>query len=162
MHVIHLDPAGLDRSVAATLAELLQRRLVASIDLQLVLKHVHWNVRGPNFIAVHEMLDAHTEAVTAMTDEIAERIATLGGTPDGNAGHVVRRRSWADFPLGRADAMEQLAELDRVYDRVIVDTRLAIDETADLDPVTNDLLIEHVRKLELDQWLIRSFFDTAA
>ncbi len=62
-------------------AEILQERLHALIDLALTLKHVHWNVVGPNFIAVHQMLDPQVDAVRAMSDVLAERIATLGAFP---------------------------------------------------------------------------------
>jgi len=66
----------------AEVAGVLQQRLHSLNDLALTLKHVHWNVVGPNFIAVHEMLDPQVDAVRAMVDEIAERIATLGVPSD--------------------------------------------------------------------------------
>ena len=72
-------------------------------EAALVLKHAHWNVTGPNFIAVHEMLDPEVEAVLAQADETAERIATLGGTPDGRADAITRNRTWKPFDVdGRA------------------------------------------------------------
>lgn len=72
---------GLGKDNGDEVAGLLQGRLHALNDLQLVLKHVHWNVVGPNFIAVHEMLDPQTETVRGFADEVAERIATLGTSP---------------------------------------------------------------------------------
>lgn len=80
---------------------LLHDRLVATLDLQLTLKHIHWNVVGMNFIAVHEMLDPQVDAVRAMSDEIAERIATLGGVPKGTPQAIVDGRSWKDYELER-------------------------------------------------------------
>jgi starvation-inducible DNA-binding protein len=157
----HLVP-GMTESDSTRVIDLLSDRLVASIDLQLVLKHIHWNVTGPNFIAVHEMLDEHVGAVRGMTDDVAERVATLGGTPDGTAGSVVRRRSWDDYALGRADAMEHLRALDRVYEGVIADNRAAIETIAGIDPITEDLLIEHTRTLEMYQWFVRSFYEGTA
>ncbi len=148
---------GLDAGAAAKAAEVLADRLVGTIDLQLVLKHVHWNVMGREFISVHEMLDEQVEAVREMTDEIAERIATLGGTPNGNSGAVVANRTWEDYPLGRASVADHLVELDKVYSGVIEDHRVAIDQVGDLDLVTEDLLIGQTAKLELFQWFIRSF-----
>ena len=74
---------GMKSDTAEQTAALLQDRLNSLNDLALTLKHVHWNVVGPNFIAVHTMLDPQVEAVRAMVDETAERIATLGGSPVG-------------------------------------------------------------------------------
>ena len=158
----HRSVPGLEEAAAEKVVAVLEDRLVGTIDLQLVLKHIHWNVLGPNFIAVHEMLDEHVEAVRDMTDAIAERIATLGGTPNGNSGEVVRRRSWNDYQLGRADATEHLVALDRVYEGMIIDNRKAIEATADLDPLTEDLLIGQTRTLEMYQWFVRSFYERAA
>ena len=69
----------------ADVAAVLQQRLDALNDLALTLKHIHWNVVGPHFIAVHEMLDPQVDAVRLMVDAIAERIATLGVAPVGHA-----------------------------------------------------------------------------
>lgn len=65
---------GLTSDEAKSTVQTLQQRLVALLDLQLTLKHIHWNVVGPNFIGVHEMLDPQVDAVRGMTDTIAERI----------------------------------------------------------------------------------------
>jgi starvation-inducible DNA-binding protein len=97
---------GMKPDTAQTVIALLQDRLNALNDLALTLKHVHWNVVGPNFIAVHTMLDPQMEAVRAMVDETAERIATLGGSPSGTPGALVSRRGWDDYSIGRASTLE--------------------------------------------------------
>ena len=135
---------------------MLQDRLVATIDLQLTLKHIHWNVVGMNFIAVHEMLDPQVDAVRLQSDEIAERIATLGGEPKGTPGAVVSMRSWDDYGLDLAPTVRHLAALDDVYTGVITDHRVAVAEVSDVDPVTEDLLVGHLRDLELFQWFVRA------
>jgi len=85
---------GMSSADAGSIAELLQDRLHAYNDLHLTLKHIHWNVVGPNFIAVHEMLDPQVEAVRGFAGAVAERIATLGGSPQGTPGALVAQRSW--------------------------------------------------------------------
>ena len=141
---------------ASRTVELLQDRLVALLDLHLTLKHVHWNVTGPNFIAVHEMLDPQVVAVRAMSDAAAERIATCGGSPKGTPGAVVQGRSWNDYDLGRASTTDHLTKLDDVYRGVCDDHRSAIKELEDLDPVSEDLLTTQLGELELFAWFIRS------
>ena len=135
---------------------ILQDRLVALLDLHLTLKHVHWNVTGPNFIAIHEMLDPQVIAVRAMSDALAERIATCGGTPLGTPGAIVEGRTWDDYSIGRASTDEHLEELDRVYQGVIGDHRKAIDQLGDLDPVSEDLVTGQAGELELFGWFVRS------
>ena len=93
---------GMDRAAAAEVADLLQNRLVALIDLTLTLKHIHWNVVGPTFISVHEMLDPQYAGVSAMVDDVAERIATLGSEPNGLPGNLVARRQSARTRAGHA------------------------------------------------------------
>ena len=152
---------GLSLSTGRRTAEILQGRLHALNDLQLTLKHAHWNVVGPGFIGVHEMLDPQIELVRGMVDVVAERIATLGVSPAGTPGALVAARAWDDYTLGRASTLEHLAALDLVYDGVVTDHRAAIDATEDLDPVTQDILIDQVAQLELFQWFMRSFLTDA-
>ncbi|GAA1115128.1 MULTISPECIES: Dps family protein [Nesterenkonia] len=152
---------GLAQENGHEIAGLLQSRLYALNDLHLVLKHVHWNVVGPNFIAIHEMLDPQTEVVRGFADEVAERIATLGGSPSGLSGELVSKRHWEDYPLFKADGSTHLAELEKVYDGVIGDHRDVLNKVGELDPITEDLLIGQAKELELFQWFIRSHLDKA-
>jgi starvation-inducible DNA-binding protein len=141
---------GLSTQDSGRIIELLQMRLHALNDLHLTLKHVHWNVVGPHFIAVRDM-----------TDDIAERISTLGGEPDGTPGALVAARSWNDYSIGRAEAIEHLGALDLVYTNVIADHREAMRETEEADPVTQDILIEQLRGLELFQWFVRAHLESS-
>jgi starvation-inducible DNA-binding protein len=143
----------------AKTAKILQERLHALNDLQLTLKHVHWNVVGPHFIAVHEMIDPQVDAVRLMVDAIAERIATLGASPIGTPGALVKARSWDDYDLARASAIEHLGALDEVYQGVITAHRKAAEDTESLDPVTNDLLIGHLHELEQFHWFVRAHLE---
>ncbi|MCL1871079.1 MAG: DNA starvation/stationary phase protection protein [Promicromonosporaceae bacterium] len=145
----------------AKVAEILQERLHSLNDLQLTLKHIHWNVVGPHFIAVHEMLDPQVDAVRGMADAVAERIATLGVAPVGTPGALVAARTWDDYTLGRASAIEHLGALDEVYQGVIASHRQAAADTEQLDAVTNDLLIGHLHDLELFHWFVRAHLESS-
>ncbi|MGS0684832.1 Dps family protein [Nakamurella sp. GG22] len=146
----------------AEVAGVLQDRLNALNDLALTLKHIHWNVVGPHFIAVHQMLDPQVDAVRAMADEAAERIATLGAAPVGTPGALVKQRSWDDYSVGRDDAIAHLGALDLVYQGVIGDHREGADKVEESDPVTNDLLIGQLRQLELFHWFVRAHLESSS
>jgi starvation-inducible DNA-binding protein len=152
---------GMSGSDAAAVIDLLQDRLNALNDLALTLKHIHWNVTGPHFIAVHEMIDPQVDAVRLMVDAVAERIATLGGSPQGAPGALVKARGWDDYEIGRADAMDHLGALDVVYSGVISSHREAIAKTEEADPVTQDMLIGQAAALEQFQWFVRAHHETA-
>ena len=95
-------------------------------------------------------------------DETAERIATLGGSPDGTPGALASERTWDNYKLGRADAQEHLIALDHVYTGIITDHRKAAAATGSTDPVTEDMLIGHLHSLEQFHWFIRAHHETAA
>ena len=152
---------GMDPADAERVAEVLQERLVSLIDLHLTLKHIHWNVVGPNFIGVHEMLDEQVEAARAFTDDVAERIATLGHVPKGTPGYVAHHRTWDDYSIGRGLALEHLAALDEAYNGLIADHRKAVEEFEMLDPVSQGMLIGQVEKLEMYQWFVRAHLEDA-
>jgi starvation-inducible DNA-binding protein len=153
---------GLEIENGSETVSLLDDRLVALIDLGLTLKHIHWNVVGPLFIGVHEMLDPQYEAVSEMADETAERIALLGGVPMGTPGAVVERRSWDDYGLARATVPEHLGALEVVYRGLIADHRAAQARLAEIDPVSEDLIIGQLRKLEMFQWFVRAHLESAS
>lgn len=150
---------GMSESDAERVVELLQGRLDAANDLHLTLKHIHWNVVGPHFIAVHEMLDPQVDAVRGFADDLAERIATLGGSPCGTPGRLVQHRTWEEYSIGRATTQEHLGALDLVYQGVIESYRNGIKELEELDPVTQDMFIAQTNDLELFHWFIRAHLE---
>lgn len=152
---------GLSDKQGARLAEILQRQLSTYNDLHLTLKHIHWNVVGPSFIGVHEMIDPQVDTVRTFADDVAERIAALGASPQGTPGAIINDRDWDDYSVGRDTVQAHLAALDLVYNGVIEDIRKAIDETDDLDPVTQDLLIGQAGQLEKFQWFVRAHLESA-
>jgi starvation-inducible DNA-binding protein len=143
-------------------ANTLQSRLHALNDLQLTLKHAHWNVVGRDFIGVHEMLDPQIDEVRVDVDTLAERMATLGVSPVGTPGALVKSREWDDYSLGRASTIEHLAALDVVYDGIIKGHRDAIEEVGKLDPITEDILIGQTAGLEQFHWFIRAHLENSA
>lgn len=148
---------GLDEAASEKAIAILQNRLSQEQEAALVLKHAHWNVTGTNFIAVHEMLDPEVEAVLAQADETAERIATLGGTPDGRADAITRNRTWKQFDVeGRQSTEKYLEALIEYYDAFIADDRKAIAELDELDVVSSNIIQDHVQELEKFQWFMRN------
>ncbi|WP_428342844.1 Dps family protein [Mycobacterium sp.] len=152
---------GLTEQQGAKVADLLQKQLSTYNDLHLTLKHVHWNVVGPNFIGVHEMIDPQVDLVRGYADEVAERIATLGRSPQGTPGAILKDRTWDDYSVGRDTVQAHLAALDLVYNGVIEDTRKGIADTEKLDPITQDILIDHAAELEKFQWFVRAHLENA-
>ncbi len=143
-------------------AAALQQRLVALVDLSLTLKHIHWNVVGPNFIGVHKMLDPQHAGVQEMVDDLAERIATLGGVPSGLPGRLTQARTWDDYELERADAIAHLGALDMVYRGVIAGHREAISASGESDLVSQDLLVGQSGILERYHWFVRAHLEDRA
>ncbi len=152
---------GMSEKDGREVAELLQKQLSTYNDLHLTLKHVHWNVVGPNFIGVHEMIDPQVELVRGYADEVAERIAALGVSPQGTPGAIIKDRTWDDYSVGRDTVLSHLAALDLVYTGVNEDTRKAIHRLEDLDPVSQDMVIGHAGELEKFQWFVRAHLESA-
>src|ERR1700720_1665244 len=109
--------------------ELVNARLADAIDLQTQTKHAHWNVKGPNFIALHELFDKISDAVLEQIDEIAERITSLGGTAEGTVAVAAKRSKLKNYPLSITAGKDHLYYLSTqlsVYAKVV---RAAIDES---------------------------------
>src|SRR6185295_17326796 len=99
----------LPESARTKLVELLNARLADAIDLQTQCKQAHWNVKGPEFIALHKLFDEVNEAVEEYVDEIAERVVQLGGIAEGTVGIVAARTSLVDYPTRLTTGTEHVA-----------------------------------------------------
>src|SRR6187399_3522091 len=82
----------------AKVVELLNSRLADCIDLQTQAKQAHWNVKGPSFIALHELFDKVNEDVEGYVDDLAERVVQLGGVAEGTVRTVTKNTSLPAYP----------------------------------------------------------------
>ena len=134
------------------LNELINRRLADIIDLQMQLKQAHWNVKGPNFIGLHELFDKIAEEVEDYVDTIAERIVQLGGIAQGTVRSAAARSRLDEYPLTIADGSAHVEAVSKALSTFGREARVSIDEAKKLeDADTADLFTEVSRGI--DKWL---------
>jgi starvation-inducible DNA-binding protein len=132
--------------------DLLNARLADCIDLQTMCKQAHWNVKGPQFIALHKLFDEVNEDVEEYVDLLAERVVQLGGIAEATARVVAQRTTLLDYPLTIATGPEHVAALSDVLAQFGRTARMGIEEMNELeDEVSADILIEVTRGV--DKWL---------
>ena len=133
----------------------LQATLVELIDLSLIGKQLHWNIFGRPFKPLHEHLDELVESWRDLSDTVAERAVALGFAPDGRAATVSSESEIGAVDAGALDtdrATHQLAErLEDVTERI----RARMDRLGEIDLASQDVLIEVVRELEKQLWMLR-------
>ncbi|MCG6155071.1 Dps family protein [Rubinisphaera margarita] len=140
----------------AKVVETLQTRLVDLIDLSLQLKQAHWCVVGHNFRAVHLQLDEIIDDVRMGSDEVAERISTLGIAPDGRASTVAETSSLAKMEADFVSASHTVTIVADHLQTTINGLRESIELLGDLDPISEDLLIGITGGLEKHLWMVQS------
>src|SRR5579864_231659 len=142
----------LSESIRTKVAQLLNARLADAIDLQTQMKQAHWNVKGPSFIALHELFDKINEDVEDYVDLIAERVVQLGDIALGSARSVAQRSQLKEYPLGIAagrDHVEAVAIALATFGKA---ARAAIDASDELrDKDSADIFTEVSRGV--DKWL---------
>ena len=147
----------LPEKIRIQMESLLQDRLADSIDLAIQAKQAHWNVKGPNFIALHELFDKIAEESESYPDLIAERITQFGGVAEGTIQVAAARTSLPDYPLivttGR-EHVEALSHTLATYGELV---RSAINQAAELnDPATADIFTEISRGVDKNLWFIEA------
>jgi starvation-inducible DNA-binding protein len=143
-----------DRS--AVVVKDLQATLAELIDLALLGKQAHWNVVGPNFRSIHLQLDEIVDAARLSSDRIAERIATLGSSPEGRPAAVAATSKLPGFPDGLVHVEETVKHIDELIDTMAARMRERILRVGETDPVSQDALIEASDELEKQAWMLRA------
>lgn len=142
----------LPEGVRQQVAEILNERLAAAIDLAAQAKQAHWNVKGSQFIALHRLFDEVHAAATEYVDLLAERVVQLGGIADGTLQSAARRSDLTAYPPGIADGPDHVGALGRALAEFGAGIRRSIDETDNLgDRCSADICTEISRGI--DKWL---------
>jgi starvation-inducible DNA-binding protein len=142
----------LPESARTQLVDLCNARLADAIDLQTQCKQAHWNVKGPAFIALHELFDKVNEDVEEYVDLIAERAVQLGGVAEGTARSVAKRSTLPEYAAKGATGPAHVDALSSALAAFGKLARQAIDQSSDLkDADTADVFTEISRGV--DKWL---------
>lgn len=143
--------------VNESLVVLLNQHLANMIDLKLQTKQAHWNVKGENFIALHQLFDDVAEAVDDYADMLAERAVQLGGIAYGTLQTIATASSLPAYSVAIQKSELHVAALTVVLKKVVAEVQKSID-TADEagDKVTADLLTEVARGLDKWRWFVEA------
>lgn len=147
----------LSENIRAQSAELLNRQLAAAIDLHGQVKQAHWNVRGPGFMAIHELFDAVSGEVETYSDMIAERAGGVGSTAFGTVQVAAERSSLVPYTLEVADVAEHVFAVSAslaAFGQMIRDASVQATGFGDVD--TADLLTEVSRGVDRQLWFVDS------
>jgi starvation-inducible DNA-binding protein len=136
----------------------LQAMLVELIDLALLGKQLHWNVTGPLFRPLHEQLDELVDSWRELSDVVAERAVALGYAPDGQAPAVAAVTELKPIARGALEDHVVIRELSERMNDVADRARERMDRLGEIDAASQDVVIEVVRALEKQLWMIRVQF----
>jgi starvation-inducible DNA-binding protein len=144
-------------NVRVEVAELLNARLADAIDLGAQSKYAHWNVKGPNFIALHELFDKVAESVEDQIDTLAERITALGGRAHGTIATVARTSTLKPYPEDIADGLAHVDALSAALADYARKIRAAIEGAGRLgDADTADLFTGISRETDKYLWFLEA------
>ncbi len=151
-------------SNAKTAAIALLNECVANgIDLALITKQAHWNVKGPQFIAVHEMLDGFRAELDAAVDTMAERVVQLGGTALGTTQIVAGGSQLAAYPTDIYAVTDHIAALIDRYGTFANMVRAGIDKASEVgDADSADILTGVSRAMDKALWFLEAHAPVAA
>ncbi|MEO8629879.1 MAG: DNA starvation/stationary phase protection protein Dps [Betaproteobacteria bacterium] len=151
---------SLPARIRAGSVALLNQHLAAAIDLQAQVKQAHWTVRGPGFIAIHELFDRTVTAVAEYADLIAERTGAIGGAAEGTVQTAAKSSFLSPYPLRIADTQSHVNAVGEALAAFGASARDAIDRATTLgDADTADVFTEISRGIDQLLWFVESHVD---
>ncbi len=150
----------LKSNAKAAVIDVLNARLADAIDLALITKQAHWNLRGPDFIAIHEMLDPMRATLDTHADTIAERVAQLDGIALGTSQVVAKASQLEPYPTDIRKTTDHLSALAERYAKLANQVREDIDTTDEAgDADSADILTAFSRDLDKNLWFIKAHLE---
>lgn len=154
----HVD---LDDTVRGPLIQMLNERLATTLDLYSQVKQAHWNIKGAQFFARHELFDRIAQKLAEAADNLAERVATLGGYALGTVRCASAHSHLPEYDLSAVEGRAHIAALVHRYAAYASGLRGGVALARELgDPPTEDLLVEILRAVELDLWFLDSHMNS--
>lgn len=139
----------------------LNARLADAVDLATQMKQAHWNVKGPNFIALHEMFDMIHGEVLVHVDDLAERVTALGGIAEGTAAAAVSKSTLPAYPLDAVSGADHVEAVSASLAAFGKGVRAAIEEAAEIgDADTEDLFTGVSRAIDKNLWFVEAHAQT--
>ena len=154
---MYRSPSPLNEAARVALVATLNERLSDGLDLHSQIKVAHWNIKGPNFAALHPLFETFAVSLANHNDAIAERAVTLGGKAYGTARHVAKTSRLTEYPAETTRDLEHVALLaERIegYLNGLRDSRSVAEKHGDTDSV--DLLTGIVTEFEKHAWFLRA------
>lgn len=154
---LHNTKIDIPKEIREKVMAILNQRLADAADLKSQAKQAHWNVKGPNFIALHELFDQVAAEVDTHVDDIAERITTLGGVAMGTVRLAAKNSSLSEYPHEISDGTAHVDALSTALADFGKKVRADIDATDDLDDKdTSDLLTSMSRSIDKLLWFVEA------
>ncbi|MCI0568992.1 MAG: DNA starvation/stationary phase protection protein Dps [Acidobacteria bacterium] len=154
---MHKTKNDLPEKVRVQMITLLQERLAEALDLGSQAKQAHWNVKGQNFIALHELFDEVYEHVDDHVDMLAERVIQFGGIAEGTIRVAAKRSQLPEYPLTLASGKEHVEALSRSLAYFGETIRKGINQADEIgDKGTADLFTEISRSVDKDLWFVEA------
>lgn len=154
MHDTKID---IKKGTREEMVEILNARLADAIDLKSQAKQAHWNVKGMNFIALHELFDQVATAVETHSDTIAERITILGGTAEGTVRVAAEKSSLSQYPMEITDGRDHVDALSSALAEFGKKVRANIDDADEAgDKDTADIFTEVSREIDKLLWFVEA------
>jgi starvation-inducible DNA-binding protein len=154
---LHASRIDLPESTRRQMIDLLNARLADAVNLATQMKQAHWNVKGPSFIALHELFDAVHADTLVQVDDLAERITTLGGTAMGTVAVAAAESDLPEYPLDIFSGGDHVEAVSVALSSFGAAMRSAISSAGNAgDADTEDLCVEISRGVDKNLWLVEA------
>ena len=158
---MYKSPSQLPEDARAQIANALNARLADGLDLHSQIKVAHWNIKGPQFAALHPLFETFAVGLAGYNDEIAERAVTLGARAYGTARHVAKASRLQEYPQDTTRDLEHvrlLAERFENYLAGVRESRAVAEKLGDTDTV--DLFTQVATEFEKHTWFLRASLES--
>jgi starvation-inducible DNA-binding protein len=154
---MYKSPSSLPEAARTKINEALNARLSDGLDLHSQIKVAHWNIKGPQFAALHPLFETFADGLAEFNDQLAERAVTLGGRAYGTVRHVAKQSRLAEYPQDTSRDLEHVRLLAERFDTYLVglrESRAVAEEQQDTDTV--DLFTDVITAFEKHSWFLRA------